>query len=94
MLRTYVQHLLQLFHATAAEANPQITLAPLSSEPLSKQELRVLRLLSAGQTNPQMARELVVSVTTIKDHVKNLYRKLQVSSRLAASEAARRMKLL
>jgi LuxR family maltose regulon positive regulatory protein len=94
MLRTYVQHLLQLFHATALEANPQITSAPLPIEPLSKQELRVLRLLSAGQTNPQMARELVVSVNTIKDHVKNLYRKLQVSSRLEASEAARRIKLL
>jgi LuxR family maltose regulon positive regulatory protein len=40
-----------------------------------------------------MARELVVSVNTIKDHVKNLYRKLQVSNRLEASEAGRRLKL-
>lgn len=92
-LRTSVQHLLQIFHATAAEADPQITSASLPIEPLSKQELRVLRLLIAGQTNPQMARELVVSVNTIKDHVKNLYRKLQVNNRLEASEAARRLKL-
>ncbi len=92
-LRTYAQHILHAFHAATAEADPQITSAAQPVEPLSTQERRVLRLLIAGQTNPQMANELVVSVNTIKDHVKNLYRKLQVSNRLEASEAARRLKL-
>ena len=92
-LRTYAQHIVQTFQATASEADQEITPTTLPVEPLSTQERRVLRLLIAGQTNPQMARELVVSVNTIKAHVKNLYRKLQVSNRLEASEAGRRLKL-
>lgn len=92
-LRTYAQHILQTFHATASEVDQEITPTTLPVEPLSTQERRVLRLLIAGQTNPQMARELVVSVNTIKAHVKNLYRKLHVSNRLEASEVARHLKL-
>lgn len=60
-------------------------------EPLSMQEQRVLRLLCAGLTNAAIADELVISVNTVKDHVKHLYYKLGVSKRLEACEAARRL---
>ncbi|QBD74762.1 hypothetical protein EPA93_01640 [Ktedonosporobacter rubrisoli] len=60
---------------------------------LSLQEQRVLTLLIAGRSNPQIAQELVVSVNTIKAHVKNIYRKLGVANRMEASELARREKL-
>ncbi|WP_307813387.1 LuxR C-terminal-related transcriptional regulator [Ktedonobacter sp. SOSP1-52] len=63
-------------------------------EPLSSQEQRVLRLLVAGRSNPEIARELVISLNTVKTHVQSLYGKLNVHSRVEASEAARRLSLL
>ncbi|MFZ0545686.1 MAG: LuxR C-terminal-related transcriptional regulator [Candidatus Promineifilaceae bacterium] len=63
-------------------------------EPLSPQELRVLRLLAAGLSNREIGEELVVSINTVKTHVKNVYSKLNVSSRDEASEVARGLNLL
>jgi LuxR family maltose regulon positive regulatory protein len=63
---------------------------PASPEPLSPQEQRVLRLLDAGLSNPEIAEELVVSVNTIKTHVQSIYRKLGVSSRREARAFLRR----
>ena len=63
-------------------------------EPLSRQELRVLRLLVAGQTYAEMAEALVVSPNTIKSQVGSIYRKLNVRSRLEAYTAAQRLHLL
>jgi LuxR family maltose regulon positive regulatory protein len=63
-------------------------------EPLTTQELRVLKLLVDGYTNPEIAQTLVISVNTVKGHVKNLYRKLNVASRIQAGEASRRLSLL
>ena len=63
-------------------------------EPLSPQEQRVLRLLAAGLSNPEMAQELVVSVNTIKTQVQSIYRKLGVTSRKEARATARRLDLV
>jgi LuxR family maltose regulon positive regulatory protein len=63
-------------------------------EPLSRQELRVLRLLVAGLSNADIAQELVVSANTVKTHVKSIYRKLDISSRDEAREVARELRLL
>lgn len=61
---------------------------------LSAQEQRVLRLIAAGRNNSQIAADLVVSVNTVKVHIKNIYRKLSVNSRLEAANAARDLGLL
>jgi LuxR family maltose regulon positive regulatory protein len=63
-------------------------------EPLSRQELRVLRLLVAGLSNADIARELVVSPNTVKTQVRSIYRKLNVNSREDAREAAREFNLI
>jgi LuxR family maltose regulon positive regulatory protein len=68
--------------------------AELLIEPLSQQEQRVLRMLAAGLTTPEIARELVVSANTVKTHVRNIYGKLGVKSRAEAAQAARHLKLL
>jgi DNA-binding CsgD family transcriptional regulator len=57
---------------------------------LTKRELEVLGLLSAGQTNREIAAGLVLSVRTVDRHVSNIYAKLGVSSRAAAASHAHR----
>jgi LuxR family maltose regulon positive regulatory protein len=64
------------------------------TEPLSRQELRVLRLLVAGQTYTEMAEALIVSPNTIKTQVSSIYRKLGVSRRAEAIAVTGQLHLL
>ena len=93
-LITFATLLLRAFASTRSTppASAALAASPLL-EPLSVQEQRVLRLLAAGLSNPEIARELVVSVNTIKTQVKSIYRKLNVSNREEACETARQSKL-
>jgi DNA-binding NarL/FixJ family response regulator len=63
---------------------------PTSGEPhgLTPRELQVLRLISAGRTNKAIADELVLSERTVDRHVSNIFTKLGVSSRAAATAYA------
>jgi DNA-binding CsgD family transcriptional regulator len=61
---------------------------PREGHGLSARELEVLRLLAAGKTNRQIAAALVVSEHTVARHVQNIFAKLRVSSRTAASAYA------
>ena len=63
-------------------------------EPLSSQEQKVLRLLVAGNSNAEIARELIVSVNTIRTQVQSIYRKLDVNNRVQASAIARQFDML
>jgi LuxR family maltose regulon positive regulatory protein len=84
-----------LLLAFAQEAGSHTRVPPSGLvEPLSEQEVRVLRLLAAGLSNPEIADELVVSINTVKTHVRNLYGKLGVHNREEAHQAARELRLL
>jgi DNA-binding CsgD family transcriptional regulator len=58
------------------------------SHGLSGRELEVLRLVAAGKSNREIAAELVISGHTVARHVQNIYRKLDLSSRAAATAFA------
>jgi LuxR family transcriptional regulator, maltose regulon positive regulatory protein len=72
------------------------TAAPEQSlvDPLSARELEVLRLLAGDLDGPAIARELVVSLNTVRTHTKNIYAKLAVTSRRAAVTRAGELGLL
>jgi DNA-binding NarL/FixJ family response regulator len=62
--------------------------SPKSAYGLSRRELEVLRLLAAGRTNREIAASLVISEHTVARHVQNIFAKLDVSSRSAATAYA------
>ena len=48
---------------------------------LTKQELNIASLINSGKTNLEVADELCISMSTVKTHINNIYRKLNISSR-------------
>jgi DNA-binding NarL/FixJ family response regulator len=61
---------------------------PVDAHGLTPRELQVLRLVAAGETNKAIAAELVLSERTVDRHVSNIFTKLGVSSRAAATAYA------
>lgn len=87
-LHTYAQTILRAFTQPGEPSGASLI------EPLSSQEQRILHLIAAGRSNPEIAQELVISINTVKDHAKHLYRKLGVRNRMQAGEVARQLKLM
>ncbi len=74
--------------STFGEENKHVaSLRPLI-EPLSERELEVLRLLRTDLTGPEIARECVVSLNTVRTHTQHIYAKLGVNNRRAAVRRA------
>ena len=69
------------------------TLPPLI-EPLSDRELEVLRLFKTELSGPEIARELVIALSTVRTHTKGIYSKLNVNSRRAAVKRATELNLI
>jgi DNA-binding NarL/FixJ family response regulator len=68
----------------SAEPVPATSAAP----DLTRRELEILQLVSEGHSNAQLARRLWVTEQTVKFHLSNIYRKLEVSNRTEASRWA------
>jgi LuxR family maltose regulon positive regulatory protein len=95
----YVHKLLAAFGAPekareAEEAQGRTPIAQLLVEPLSERELEVLRLLGTELNGPEVARELIVSLSTMRTHTRSIYNKLGVNSRRAAVRRAEELHLL
>jgi LuxR family maltose regulon positive regulatory protein len=86
---SYVRRLL----AAAVAEGPTPVEQPLI-EPLSERELEVLRLLGSELDGPAIARELTVSLATVRTHTRSIYAKLGVNSRRAAVRRAAELGLL
>ncbi len=102
-LLAYIDKLLAAFPGSGAQAgNERATkdqseiynLQSAMVEPLSERQLEVLRLLAEGRDNAEIARVLVVAVSTIKSHVNHIFSKLGVGNRLEAVLRARQLNLL
>lgn len=63
-------------------------------ESLSQREIEVLQLIAEGCTNQQIAEELIVSLSTVKTHARNIFGKLGVKNRTEAVAKARLFGLL
>jgi LuxR family maltose regulon positive regulatory protein len=73
-------------HATASVVDPSPP-----GEHLTEREIGVLRMLPSRLTLPEIADELYISVNTLKFHLRVIYRKLGVGSRLEAADIARHL---
>ena len=97
---SYVHRLLEAFEAEARAATGTSALTSPRRpslqliEPLTDREMDVLGVLSRGVSNQEIAEQLHIAVGTVKNHLKSIYRKLDVRSRIQAVARARELGLL
>ena len=85
----YVRRLL----AAVSETGQHSLVRQALIDPLSERELEVLRLLGTELDGPAIARELMVSLSTVRTHTKHIYAKLAVTNRRAAVRRAAELDL-
>ncbi|MFC3747288.1 LuxR C-terminal-related transcriptional regulator [Paenibacillus sp. GCM10012306] len=61
---------------------------------ITKQELKILRMIDMGLSNKQIAEQLQITAETVKSHLKSMYRKLHVNSRAQALKQGKELKWL
>lgn len=110
LIPTYVDRLLSAFATSASPVAPTTNLKPDQTdarlrqpeqsnehrliEPLTARELDVLQQIASGYSNQEIADHLVLSVNTVRTHIRNAYGKLQVRNRLQAVAVARQLGIL
>jgi LuxR family maltose regulon positive regulatory protein len=96
--RDYLARLADAFDQAGLPIRPPVRAGGLVVaglvEPLTERELEVLGLLAAGAPNRAIARELVITLDTVKRHVSHLFSKLEVTNRTQAVTRARELGLL
>ena len=99
ILPGYTNRLLSAYEAKEPTSADESSLPATSSpqpliEPLSQRELDVLRLFRTELSGPEIARELVIGLSTVRTHTKSIYSKLNVNSRRAAVKRAEELGLI
>jgi LuxR family maltose regulon positive regulatory protein len=90
----YQNSLRQVFGQETRLVRPGAVQPDELPEPVSQRELEVLRWISQGYSNQEIARRMVISISTVKTHVNNVFGKMGVKSRTEAVARAREIKLL
>jgi LuxR family transcriptional regulator, maltose regulon positive regulatory protein len=95
----YAGKLLAAFETEGQRSVASAVESPLSPsqpliEPLSQRELEVLRLFKTELSGPEIARELVIGLSTVRTHTKSIYSKLGVNNRRAAVKRAEELHLI
>ncbi len=102
-LLRHADRLLDAFSSSGPGGVSRPTPRPLSKirrlesrlvEPLSERELDVLRLLAVGLSNPEIADELYIAVSTVRSHCKSIYGKLNVHKRWDAVQRGQELGLI
>ena len=91
---SYTQRLLAAFNESAPCASTAPQAAGGLAEPLTGREVEILRLVASGMRNQQIADHLFISLSTVKRHIANAYRKLGASHRTEAVARANELNLL
>lgn len=99
ILPNYTRKLLSAFEAERKGLDVE---SPPSAEPassslieaLSQRELEVLRLFKTELSGPEIARELVIGLSTVRTHTKSIFSKLNVNNRRAAVKRAKELNLI
>jgi DNA-binding CsgD family transcriptional regulator/tetratricopeptide (TPR) repeat protein len=89
-MRPLMERVQSLQEELAVRAGP----APVYPDGLSQREVEVLRLIAAGKSNQEIADELVISPSTVAQHVRNILNKTSTSNRTEAAAYAFRHNLM
>jgi LuxR family maltose regulon positive regulatory protein len=89
-----IEELLRSSGAASEYVRRLLATMPADHKELSDRELQVLRLLATALTGPQIARELYISLNTMRTHTKNIFEKLEATSRTEAVRRASELGLL
>lgn len=100
-LRSYIGRLLAALIVDESDRETQSPIAISSQpthavliEPLTEREMEILRLISEGASNEQIATHFIISIHTVRKHISNILSKLDVKNRTEAVAYARRSGIL
>ena len=91
VLLEYIQQLQRL---NQAESSAEALIGSSGLEALSKREIQILEKLSRGCTDAEISESIFLSINTVKWHLRKIYNKLQVRSRMEAVNEAKKQGLI